>query len=222
MDLRSPIERDGYVFLSRFRPELTGAEALSEFGQLVALGTGGPVHRLVPKDVTSAPPNTYSGMFGLDAFPLHTDLAHWYLPPRYFALRCIIGYDSVETWLADGRDVTETVGADVLEQAIMQSRRPLNGNRHLIRVFEQLRDGTSLLRWDETFIRPASPAGVLGSDFFRQALRRSEPTKVRLSQLGDTLVLDNWRMLHGRSNVPSGCVNRIIERAYMTGVVGND
>ncbi|HAH95942.1 MAG TPA: hypothetical protein DCL69_03455, partial [Firmicutes bacterium] len=32
---------------------------------------------------------------------------------------------------------------------------------------------------------------------------------------GDTLVIDNWRMLHARSPVPAGREDRKIQRVYL-------
>ncbi len=37
-----------------------------------------------------------------------------------------------------------------------------------------------------------------------------------LEQTGDTLVVDNWRMLHARSAVPMTQRNRKIHRAYLS------
>ena len=37
-----------------------------------------------------------------------------------------------------------------------------------------------------------------------------------LTNPGDTLIVDNWRFLHGRSCVPAVDVNRRIERVYLS------
>ena len=34
-------------------------------------------------------------------------------------------------------------------------------------------------------------------------------------KLGDTVILDNWRMLHGRSAVPEKYSDRMLQRAYL-------
>jgi Taurine catabolism dioxygenase TauD, TfdA family. len=48
--------------------------------------------------------NQYSGNYGLAEFPLHSDLAHWAVPPRYFMLRCVAG--AVEGPMADSMRTT--------------------------------------------------------------------------------------------------------------------
>jgi alpha-ketoglutarate-dependent taurine dioxygenase len=41
---------------------------------------------------------------------------------------------------------------------------------------------------------------------------------VYLSQPGDTLIIDNWRMLHGRSAVQQSEKDRLLERAYLSDI----
>jgi alpha-ketoglutarate-dependent taurine dioxygenase len=41
---------------------------------------------------------------------------------------------------------------------------------------------------------------------------------VLLLQPGDTLLIDNWRMLHGRSEVSTQSTSRIIDRVYLAEV----
>jgi L-asparagine oxygenase len=78
------------------------------------------VHQLTPKRVEDAPANTYSGNYGLGPFPVHTDLAHWYVPPRYFLLRCVVGSDDVPTVLVDGARLIAKLGVSTLSRALMR------------------------------------------------------------------------------------------------------
>jgi len=47
------------------------------------------------------------------------------------------------------------------------------------------------------------------------AVREALVIRVTLTSPGDTLVIDNWRMLHGRSAVPRDGLQRHVERAYL-------
>jgi hypothetical protein len=87
ISLLPKIQNDGYAFLESFHSGRATIDLLALVGNAVALGKAGPVHQLRPRRVEEAPLNTYSGNYGLGEFPLHTDLAHWYLPSRYFLLR---------------------------------------------------------------------------------------------------------------------------------------
>jgi hypothetical protein len=72
-----------------------------------------------------------------------------------------------------------------------------------------------LLRWDERFIVPASTMGESGMAQMKRVLQEVKAHEVCLSAPGDTLLINNWRMLHGRSSVPEECTDRILERAYL-------
>lgn len=73
----------------------------------------------------------------------------------------------------------------------------------------------SLFRWDKTYIVPASPAGKAGIAAVINTLKEINMVKIILENKFDTLLIDNWRMLHGRSAVPDGSDDRIIERVYL-------
>nr|WP_281066390.1 TauD/TfdA family dioxygenase [Xanthobacter flavus] len=38
---------------------------------------------------------------------------------------------------------------------------------------------------------------------------------IALAHPGDTLIIDNWRMLHARSPIPPGREDRSIQRVYL-------
>jgi alpha-ketoglutarate-dependent taurine dioxygenase len=157
-------------------------------------------------------------MFGHDQFPLHTDLAHWRFPPRFLMLRCIIGFDAVSTLLIDGARVIETINQTIFSRALVRPRRPVDHSLPLLRLYDRQKGDRGLLRWDEVFIRPASRVGELGVTKLKECLTRCKPMSIPLANQGDTLIVDNWRMLHGRSPVLAACQARIIERAYLEDV----
>jgi alpha-ketoglutarate-dependent taurine dioxygenase len=209
--------RDGYVFLKRWHPDEHSEVLFYRIGPTLTFGKNGPVHRLQPQH--EATPNTYSGIYGLGAFPFHSDMAHWRNPPRILMLRCIKGHASVVTMLVDGVDVVDCAGEENLSRALVRPRRPHNGSMPLLPLHRPRREERpSLLRWDEKFIVPASHAGEQGMKFIREALTHIRKTSIALSCPGDTLFIDNWRMLHGRSPVAADQIDRTIERAYLGGL----
>lgn len=72
-----------------------------------------------------------------------------------------------------------------------------------------------MLRWDETYIQPASKTGEQAFAAVTQYLTSAAAISIALTESGDTLIVDNWRMFHGRSAVPQHCADRMIERAYI-------
>lgn len=216
MNIANTVATSGYVFLPAFRPEVSTSQIAAECGDLAAIEEGRAVHSLTPKISTNATPNSYSGIFGLNIFPLHTDFAHWRWPPRYLMLRCRKGYQDVVTVVLDGNIAVQKIGDLVLGRALVKPRRPVGGAISIIRLREDIGDGKFLLRWDETFIRPASKAGQTGFDAMKQVLKSVTGFKLVLANPGDLLIVDNWRMLHSRSSVPADRVDREIERAYLS------
>lgn len=211
-ELQRALETAGYIFLEQFGGATTTGDAALRLGVPEKLGAGPAVHRLSPTAREEAPPNTYSGAYGLSCFPLHTDLAHWQVPPRYLALRCVRGFEEVPTLVLDGRRVVNQLGADRLGRALVQPRRVLLGRRSLLPLYDR---SISLLRWDERYIVPAIPAAAEAMDAFRAILTGAVPVRVPLCRQGDTLVLDNWRVLHGRAAVPLEALHREIDRVYL-------
>lgn len=212
------LRRRGYVLLPRHRPTDTGEAVVADLGEGAHFCLGRPVHRIVVRDRQESPPNTYSGRYGHEAFPWHTDLAHWPLPPRFLVLRCVRGAPGVATRLLDGWDVVNAVGTATLFRALVRPRRPIGGRIPLLRLLSRPTWPTAepcIIRWDEVYIRPASEAGAQGIARFSEALASCNPTETSLSETGDTLILDNWRILHSRSSIPDGASGRIIERGYL-------
>lgn len=213
MTLKGLLKRDGYVFLREYMKHFTTEEFLRHFKESEGLEQASNIHKLVPAKMKDSTPNTYSGQYGYNDFPMHTDLAHWARPPRYILLRCIKGCSSVATKLLDGNELVGDLGKRTLERTLVKPRRPINGEIPLMRVFQS---GTpSLFRWDNTFIVPASPAGKDGVFSIKLKIEEADKKHVYLHQKADSLVIDNWRMLHGRSKITDGYEDRIIERVYL-------
>lgn len=202
----------GYAFLREYRPEMEAFTLASVVGEPLTPWEGRLVQQLIPR--VNGAPNTYSGIYGLKSFPFHTDLAHWRRPPRYLLLRCIKGYHDVPTLLLDGRAIIDAVTLNVLTRAIVKPRRPRNGEISLLRLCEQV-DGGHRLRWDEVFLKSASNNGQFGSEQIRAYLSEAKPQCIALANPGDTLLVDNWRMLHARSPITPGRGGRHIERVYL-------
>jgi L-asparagine oxygenase len=210
--IKDEVRKRGYAFIQDYCPGINAAAVAAALGKPLIPWEGGLVQELVPR--ASAPPNTYSGIYGFDRFPFHTDLAHWGLPPRYLLLRCVVGYSDVPTMLIDGQRLIEALTLNILTRAIVKPRRPCEGALTLMRLCEPTDNGHRL-RWDEVFLKPASKVGEIADQRFREYLAQSEPLSVALSRAGDTLLIDNWRMLHARSPITAGREDRKIERIYL-------
>jgi L-asparagine oxygenase len=212
-DLAVSLVRNGYVFLKSWHPGIPSDRVAQCCGRQLSFGRAEAVHRVVPK--ASAGLNHYSGIFGLGAFPFHTDMAHWREPPRYMMLRCVKGYSGVSTDLQDSCHILSRVGRSELSRALVKPRRPLNGSMPLMSLHRPQGAGhDALFRWDEVFLVSASPAGKQGISLVKDAMASLPKISIVLENPGDTLWIDNWRMLHGRSQVRASEGDRVIDRAY--------
>jgi L-asparagine oxygenase len=183
-------------------------------GEPVSLGAVSPVHALAPKTQDEAGHNTYSGYYGLAMFPLHTDMANWHTPPRYLMLRCLLGAKDVATLVLDPSKSIAEIGVENLARALMKPRRRVTGRMGLLPLVER-RDEGLMIRWDERYLQPASRAGAFYTAELQEKLRTTEVTNFFLEKPGDTVVIDNWRMLHGRAAVSEASRSRRIERVYL-------
>jgi len=215
-ELRNKIAKQGYILIPEHRPSADVVDVANDFGTPLTPWEGGLVQTIIPRK--DAAPNTYSGNFGLGRFPFHTDLAHWHRPPRHLLLRCLVGYQDVSTLLIDGQALVDAVGRNLLTRAIFKPRRPRGGAIALLRLLEPAADDADLLRWDEVFLRPASKVGDAANTQIRDWLTKSTPLSITLFRPGDTLIIDNWRMLHARSPIPLGREDRSIQRVYLGGL----
>lgn len=214
--LQHMVAEHGYALIPQHRPDLGTVEAVSLLGAVLTLEGFSTVQELRPHAISSAPPNTYSGNFGTGEFPMHTDLAHWAVPPRYLALRCIQGAQNVATGVVDGNVMIGDLGATLLRRTLVQPRRPLRNGKQLLRLLDHLEAyEATVLRWDSIFLRPATAESVRTYSQVSKYIDSMVVQDAFLLDRGDTLIVDNWRMIHRRSPVPASAANRHIDRVYV-------
>jgi L-asparagine oxygenase len=179
-------------------------------------GSGIPtVQSLRPRESDKVGQNQYSGNYGLGDFPLHSDLAHWSLPPRYFLLRCIEGRREVFTRVLPWTAVLASVGLSVLQRAVFAGRKRRLGCCSLVHAMSRHEKG-NVFRWDPVFLRPLNAAAQELATHMKDSKWANRATEIPLCRPGDTMLIDNWRALHGRSPVPAGGTGRLLERVYLS------
>ncbi len=168
------------------------------------------VQKLTPRHKDGEPLNTYSGFFGTGVFPFHTDMAHWYKPPRYLVLRCSIPDEHVTTRLIHANKVIPKHDSLVAKRSLFKPRRKLDGKSYLLRLSEP-----ELFRWDSVFIEPANAEARELSINIQARLAIEDCDEFMFSEVGQVLIVDNWNILHARSTVADRSLRRIIERIYL-------
>lgn len=214
VSVKRQIDYNGYVFVGQLQPEISILELASEWGEIQEIQSIPAVQRITPRQKTESSDRIYSGNYGLEGFPLHTDLAHWYLPPRYIMLRCVTPAPLVFTHLVDFLLALADIPRSTTLRAQFLPRRMLHGDKHLLRLIQTV-DGKQLHRWDSLFIVPANREAGKVREHLSQSKMGTISNSITFTHPGDTLVIDNWRMLHGRSAVPASSVGRVVERVYL-------
>jgi hypothetical protein len=211
------IRTHGYALIRGHCPNEQAKDAFRQLGEIEKMEGLDLIQTLVPRQRQEAPPNTYSGNFGKGDFPLHSDLAHWANPPRYLGLRCKIGNINMPTKLLQSEQVIKEIGVHALQRTLVQPRRPIQGRKQLLRLLDLMDAGTTFrLRWDSIYIRPASRLSTEIYSRVSKFLSNASPLEITLVEPGDTLIIDNWKCLHGRS--PANKYHRHIDRAYFTSI----
>lgn len=176
------------------------------FGTRAAGRTGALEEVVCPQTATSAHPRSLSARYGLNALPLHVELSHRPRPCRYLLLGCIEpGSSSTGTKLLDWRTLGFTADElDLLETAPILVR---TGRRSFY---------STILSADHTFLRYDPGCLEAVDDRGQAALRLVEHRlvngvlEVHQWHRGDVLIIDNWRMLHGRGPSKVGSGRRIV------------
>ncbi|WP_158233131.1 MULTISPECIES: TauD/TfdA family dioxygenase [unclassified Erwinia] len=216
MSIINNLETNGYAILNSYKPEVPSLEVCSALGEVDIVEGLNSVQTLIPSSLSDAPPNTYSGNFGTSTFPLHTDLAHWAVPPRYLVLRCLNGSEDVATHIYDSLLLIKKFGVQTLRMVLVQPRRPVRNEKQLMTLLEATESSDFFrVRWDSIYLKPATDLSKELFDRVNYFLHEIKPLKLTLLERGDTLIIDNWRCLHGRASIPKSGSMRHIDRVYL-------
>lgn len=72
------------------------------------------------------------------------------------------------------------------------------------------------IRWDSIFLRPANKHAEDFYTWMAQKKWSGIEKNYTLLNKGDSLIIDNWKVLHSRSSVSEEDKSRIIERVYLS------
>ena len=208
--------KQDYIYLEEYLPEKTTHEIASCIGQTVSFSGISDIQRLCPQKACDSNPNTYSGIFGTGEFPLHTDLAHYMLPPHYLLIRCIKPGTDVQTGIISFRNAITGISRNDLQRARFRSRRRVHKRYNLVQFLKTV-DYDSQYRWDQLFLIPDNQAAANVSETL-SSLKTSDSDLISLKGFSDVLIIDNWKSLHCRTSVPDSAMDRILERVYLSEV----
>lgn len=161
-----------------------------------------PERLLVPNHLSVQGWLSYGQPLGF--LPFHTDCPHFDVPPHYVLLRLVsVGTLSCETVLSD--PMMQLRGRSYLTEVPWLRRCP-SGRLRSCRLVEKTGFG-SILRYDDVSMRPAFDCQRTSRSLLLQACESSIVFRRELAE-GETLVFDNWRLMHARRLVTVAEMNR--------------
>jgi hypothetical protein len=170
-----------------------------------------PVDTLRPKEGVNVRTNSLSGKYALGAFPCHTDMAHLLVPSRYILLGCVNpGDGDRETILLNACDLPLT--SEQRQLLTLTPFRVKNGRQSFFSTVIQM--GRPFIRYDRGCMQPLSLKGALALSYLDSEAWPSYTRRVGWER-GRILVIDNWRILHGRGCSFRSDTSRELLRLYV-------
>jgi len=209
------LNSNGFIQFKGDPLEIDTLSIAMELGEIAHVPGTLVVQNLVPSESKEKEASSYSGNFGMGEFPFHTDLAHWYKPPRFLLLRCIVPSSEVFTSVLQSEPLFSKENKNDLRRSLFRPRRRLDGRLSALRLFEK-----NFYRWDTLFLKPINNMAKSLQSRIENKIMESSPCKVVLEQKGDCVLIDNWNVFHARSAIPPEAENRKIERVYLSYLKG--
>lgn len=170
-------------------------------------GRGGALEETIePQSEDHAHRRSLSSRHGYNALPFHVELSHRPRPCRYLLLGCIDpGSPGAVTMVVDWRQLSFTAAdLHLLESAPVLVR---SGRRSFYSTV--LPPDRSFLRFDPGCLEAVDGRGRDALDLVAERLSRASPISHHW-QRGDLLIIDNWRLLHGRGPTYAGSGRRLV------------
>ncbi|WP_029085853.1 TauD/TfdA family dioxygenase [Brevundimonas aveniformis] len=169
-------------------------------------GRAGSLEEVIePQGTDDAHPRSLSARYGLGALPFHTELSHRTRPCRYLLLGCIDpGALTAATILLDWR----TLGFSSQELDLLEGTAVLvrSGRRSFYATI--LAPGGVFLRYDPSCLEAVDKRGRIALALVEDRIAAGSP-QVHHWHRADILIIDNWRVLHGRSSSDRGSGRRL-------------
>lgn len=172
---------------------------------------GALVETLSPVSTDHAHQNSLSAQFETAEFPLHADTAHWTTPCRYIAMSCACnGSADRATTLLDTHNINlQKQELELLHTAVFSVT---NGRNSFFSSI--LSPKRQFIRYDPGCMKATSSSAdaamkIFNSDRWQQSIDRIQ------WETGMTVVIDNWRMLHGRESSASNDSTRTLLRVLI-------
>ena len=153
------------------------------------------VDNLEPNKVPTKFNKTLSKTFGYEAFPFHTDGAQFIIPPRWIILESVSGFSyQTATLLVDSNEFKNNPEYD---KSLNQSIYFVKNSKHSFytSIINKVLSSESIFRWNPLVM------DIIEKDtVFDVNTLNAKVTRIKWMPR-QTLIVDNWRMLHAREKI---------------------
>jgi len=186
---------------------------VKKLGEITPTTNGQEYDVIVANDGRNARLGSFSQNFGLNTFPLHTDTAFWAVPARLLVMWSP-EISSTSTTMLPWKDILDRFSQtekNAVNEAVFVVKTFENSNYRAINFISSKKNG---YRYDPNIMLPANRQAEKFVEAFNKVI--SQVNLIDLYWSGsNVLVLNNWKMLHGRSRVDNEHEKRKIYRAYV-------
>jgi TfdA family taurine catabolism dioxygenase TauD len=193
-------------------PLSTAGGIIDELGRLGDIlgvrtaGRGGALEEIIqPRRQSEAHSRSLSARFCLNALPFHAELSHRPRPCRYLLLGCVdAGLPSAVTVLLDWW----TLGFSPEEFELLEGAPILVRSGRSSFYTTMLPSDRFFFRYDPGCLEAVDARGRAALRLAEDRLSGSVPHRHEWRP-GDILIIDNWRVLHGRDPTDHGSGRRL-------------
>lgn len=184
----------------------------SKFGSIIKHPNGQDVFNLKPKLENESLLGTFSNKHGLNDFPLHTDTAFYKNPARFILMHSVKSNNCDTTILRkiDFWDLLTDLDKKKAERAIYLVKT----NREKFYTSFIFKENNEYgIKYDPTCMLPFNKYAKEFDQTFQQLISAIEPIRIKWTE-GKTLIIDNWKNLHGRKSAEKD-ITRVLKRIYI-------
>lgn len=217
MDLKSrfvvELEKCGWAFIECG----CNSESILQIARLIGTPICSPngelVRCLMPSPQHLGDPKTFTGKHGCGEFPLHTDTAFWARPARFLVLHAS-GDIRRATTLLSWQTLLERFSLEQIAEFRASVWRVSTRAPQFYATSEFILDGKKGFRYDPNVLFPANNAAKKTDSLLQNLIADASPISISWTS-ESVLIIDNWRMLHGRGRCPRNEARRELFRVYV-------
>lgn len=207
------IDKQGWLEVPDFSCSDDALSIAKQLGKVIPHPNGDMISTVSPNDGKDKVTGTMSNRFGYSSFPMHTDTAFWLEPARYIVMG-VLEKSDCNTKIVNFNVLLDNLNAKALAA--------LETATYLINTIEGKRYSSPLIKTNREYGVKFDPSCMTpinqAAQYFHQAFLET------IDNIGESyidwtgrkaVIIDNWKVLHGRGEVTPSEKYRKLIRVYV-------